>query len=199
MSAAAAFCRSSSVPSAKPFRLRRPVTASVGRRNRGAALAVEPPLRLMLKVDVAPPSEQDQSDVEGQRDRCDLRAWAENDLGAIELAEEGRSVADQQHDRGNHGSKHDPVVAGAVQRRAALQLEKARDHERRNTRLRLIICLTAWMLRLSKRRVVRTVGIEPTLPLREEDFKSPASTVPPRPQSARSPSGAAEPDRPIRR
>ena len=29
--------------------------------------------------------------------------------------------------------------------------------------------------------MVRTVGVEPTLPLREEDFKSPASTVPPRP------------------
>ena len=63
----------------------------VGRgRNRRAALAVEPPLRFMLKVDVPAPAEEDQRDVEGQRDRCDLSARTEDDLGAAELAEEGR-------------------------------------------------------------------------------------------------------------
>ena len=35
--------------------------------------------------------------------------------------------------------------------------------------------------RLTQAMMVRTVGIEPTLPMGEEDFKSPASTVPPRP------------------
>ena len=90
-----------------------------GSGDRGAALAVQPPFRLMLQVDVSTPAEEDECDVKGQGNCCDLGAGTEDDLGAGKLAEERRAVSDEQDDSRHDGSENDPVVARAVERRSA--------------------------------------------------------------------------------
>src|SRR5688572_31191200 len=61
-----------------------------GSGDRGAALAVQPPFRFVLQVDVSAPTKEDERDVEGQRNRGDLSARTEDDLGAGKLTEERR-------------------------------------------------------------------------------------------------------------
>ena len=59
----------SSPRSANPLRLSRPVMPSVEAMIAARALAFGAQLGFVLQVDIAPPAEQDQRDVEGQRDR----------------------------------------------------------------------------------------------------------------------------------
>src|SRR4051812_37478720 len=61
--------------------------------DRCPSLAFDPAFGLMLQVDVAAPTEQDQRDVQRQRNRSDLHARPQYDFGLSELAEEGRAVA----------------------------------------------------------------------------------------------------------
>ena len=74
----------------------------------------------MLQVDVAPPAEQDQRDVEGQRDAATCSSRAEDGLGALELA--GRRSLPFQISRTTaaiEDAENDAVAPRAVERRSA--------------------------------------------------------------------------------
>jgi diguanylate cyclase (GGDEF)-like protein len=83
---------------------------SIGRCDqRGAGLALFPHLRLMLKVDIAAPAEQDQRDVQGQRYRSDLQARPKLAAGEGKALEKFAAVPDKHDDGGNEDAKHQHV------------------------------------------------------------------------------------------
>jgi hypothetical protein len=103
----------------EPLAIEKPGHRVGGRGDRSAALAVQPPFRFVLQVDVSAPTEEDERNIQGQRNCRDLGARTEDDLGAGKLAEERRAVSDEQDDGRHDGSENDPVVARAVERRSA--------------------------------------------------------------------------------
>jgi hypothetical protein len=97
-----------------------------GRCDRRTALAVGASFRLVLKVHVPAPPEQDQSDVESQGGACDLKTRAEL-ASPLQLAEESTAVPDQQCDGGDQRAEHNAIalhgqlrLIGAEQERADL-------------------------------------------------------------------------------
>ena len=74
-------------------------------------------LGLVLEIDVAPPAEQDQRDVQGQRRTgdTDFRSEVADDA---EMPKEGAAVPDEQHDCPDQHDQNQRVPAGAYQTRA---------------------------------------------------------------------------------
>src|SRR5438270_60622 len=73
-------------------------------------------LRFVLEIDVAPPTEQDQRNVQGQRCACDtdLRTELTDDA---QMPEEGAAVPDEQHDSADQYDENQRIPAGACQTR----------------------------------------------------------------------------------
>ena len=163
----------------------------VGRgEDRRAPLAVGAQLGFVLQVDIAPPAEQDQRDVEGQRDAGDLQPRGRSSSPAMRICwKKVAAVPDQQHHRADQ-DRRGPT-------RRAARSTSARSLVRcRGGALRTLIAHTSAInaMRLNKLlsisedfstnpacgacdlMLVRTAGLEPARPFGQNDFKSPAST-----------------------
>ena len=75
-------------------------------------------LGLVLQVDVAPPAEQDQRDIQGQRGAGDADLASEILTREAQVVEEGVAVPDEQQDGGNQDGKDHRVAPRADQTRS---------------------------------------------------------------------------------
>jgi hypothetical protein len=82
----------------------------------------------VLKVDIAPPSEQDQRDIQGQRSAGDANIDPELVVFDPDVAEEGAAVPDQEQNSGDQHREHDGITP-CVEQSRKLGPRAAAGHE----------------------------------------------------------------------